>query len=235
MIVDLTHEVSPQNVEEGAFHLWTAIDAFPAGAVHVAVVDPGVGTARKEIAVESGGQLFVGPDNGLFSLVLPDARRAVEIANREFMRDVVTDTFHGRDLFAPVGARLASGQCSLEDLGPAVAVDDLVKLQPTTSVGDRIVTGRIVSIDRFGNAITLIAGQQLCLDVGGTRKSVECGTFTVNAVHNTFGDVPIGEPVAYVGSSDTLELAVRNGSAADRYGLKPGDGVRVTFNRRRST
>ena len=224
-IVDLTHGISPQDIDEGAFQLHSVIGTFGAGAVHVAVVDPGVGTARKALVVEALGQLWVGPDNGLLSHLYPEASKAYLIENSCLLRPTVSATFHGRDLFAPVGALLASGRINACDVGRPAPIRDLVRLPECVSVSSNGVRGRIVSIDRFGNCITLISAADI-----GDQADVElitCGDFRVETLDRTFGNVPEAAPVAYIGSSATLELAVRDGDAAKEYGLKRGDWVSV--------
>ena len=226
-IVDLSHGVSSQDVDEGAFQLSCGIGAFGAGTVHVAVVDPGVGTERRAIVVEALGQLWVGPDNGLLSAVLPDATAAYVIENPEMIRPAPSPTFHGRDLFSPVGAMLASGQHRPAEVGSPLRVEDLLRLPVSVSVVDDAVLGRIVSVDRFGNCITLITA----LDIPDEHRigQIDCGDFRVERVDRTFADVPRGSPVAYFGSSNVLEMAIREGSAAERYGISRGDRVQITL------
>lgn len=224
-IVDLTHDVAPQDIVEGAFQVWSCVEAFPPGTVHVAVVDPGVGTDRRAICVEAYGSLFVGPDNGLFEHILGDASNVVEVRNRAVQRSRVSETFHGRDVFAPAGAYLASGRVGSADLGPKASVESLVRLPPVTGSGAGYIAGRIVSIDRFGNCITMLGASSLPAEP--QSGLVTCGTFSVDAIDGTFADVDEAEPLAYIGSHGTLEIAVRNGNAAERFSLRRGDWVRV--------
>ena len=224
-IVDLTHDVAPQQIEEGAFHLRASIDAFPSGAVHVAVVDPGVGTSRRALCVAANGALFVGPDNGLFSLILPAAEAAWAIDNPAVVRPSATATFHGRDLFAPAAAHLAAGSIEPHELGQAVDVGALVRLAPAVVLGNARIAGRVVSIDRFGNCITLI--ERGHLEGIAPPVVIQSGGFRVEAIGRTFADVAAGGAVALIGSSGTLELAVRQGSAAGVFGIRRGDTVTV--------
>lgn len=234
-IVDLTHEVAPQRITEGAFLLETGLPAFPPGTIHLAVVDPGVGTARRAIAIATAQALFVGPDNGLLSAALPEAARpddapgvvpvpegvtVVELANPAYRRALVSNTFHGRDVFAPAAAHLAAG-VPVEALGPRRT--SLIALPPFRArrLPDDSLEAEIVSIDRFGNAITTARAQEL-----------PAGPFTVIVrEHAVAGPVATYAeargPAALVGSSGYLEIAVPNGSAAVRLGLQLGDRVRI--------
>ncbi len=224
-VVDLSHEIAPQDVLEGALFLAAAVPHFPPGTVHVAVIDPGVGTARRAIAARLGAQTLVCPDNGLPTLLeraLPPTA-AHAITSRDFMRDDVSATFHGRDVFAPAGARLAAG-APLASAGPAVPLADLVRLDvPTPHLDARGgAAGVVIHVDRFGNAITNLRATDLpalpdaCV-AGGTRVRVV----------RTYGDVPAGAPLALIGSSGLLEVAVNRGSAAKTLGLRRGDAVSV--------
>lgn len=228
-IVDLTHEVAPQEIDEGAFLLGAAVDAFPAGTVYLAVVDPGVGTARRALCVVSGAAGFIGPDNGLFSRILPAASAAYEIVNPDLLRQTMTATFHGRDVFAPVAARLAGGLIAPADVGPEIDPATCIQLEPTVRSEPGEVSGRVVSIDRFGNCITAIAPDQI--SALGTPVEIQAREFEVDSIGRTFADVATGEPIALIGSAGTLELVVRDGNAAERYGLTRGEWVKVrSFN-----
>lgn len=224
-LVDLTHQVSPQSVVEGALHLHAAWRSFPAGSVHLAVVDPGVGTSRRPLALEFEGHRFVLPDNGLISAVLqgvfPDAVAEIQVPDTSDAG--ISRTFHGRDVFAPAAGRLATG-AALWEIGSEIDPSTLVRLElsevRTTEFG---VAGEIVLVDHFGNAITNIRASDLPGEPSGV--AVGCGTFSVHRVSSTYQDVEPGEPVALVSSMGTLELAVRDGSAAERFGLETGATV----------
>jgi len=210
-VVDLTHQIPPQDIAAARFSLMSAYNHFPQGTVHVAVVDPGVGSARRAIAVQIAEGFLVGPDNGLFSGVLNQSPvfAAVELANVQYWyRPQPSATFHGRDIFAPVGAHLASG-VSLEDLGPAIAPELLVQSPlPTcrkTNVG---IFGAIQAMDRFGNLITNIPGSF----VTGKLWSIEIDRLKVPA-GQTYSDLKVGELVALIGSHGWIEVAVNSGSA----------------------
>ena len=162
-IVDLTHEIPAQDIEAAAFTLLAAYKSFPKGTVHVAVVDPGVGSTRRGIAVVAADQFFVGPDNGIFSYIYERESKfsVYELSNEEFFREPVSPTFHGRDIFAPVAAALSNGVKPAK-LGPRVT--DPVKLAPLTpEVRDSRILARIIHIDRFGNCVTNITREVLTM------------------------------------------------------------------------
>ncbi len=200
---------------------------FPPGTVHLAVVDPGVGTDRRAIAASLGGQIVVGPDNGLLTLlarsVALDEVRSVERAS--LRREPVSATFHGRDLFAPAAAFLACGG-ALQELGPPV--EDLVELLlPQPRGEDGRLVGEVLHVDRFGNAITNLGRSDIETAGGWRGASVEAGGRRL-ALARTYGDVAEGEPLALIGSADLLEVAMRNGSATATLGLVRGSEVVVT-------
>ena len=226
-IHDLTHEIAPQDVLEGALFLAAAVPTFPPGTVHLAVVDPGVGTDRRAIAATLGGQHLVCPDNGLLTLL---ARRAAleEVRSIELpslRREPVSATFHGRDLFAPAAAFLACGG-ALEELGPPV--EDPVELPlPRTRSEEARLLGEVLHVDRFGNTITNLGRSDIEAIAGGRAVRVEAGSLPLGLAR-TYGDVADGEALALIGSADLLEVAVRNGSAAATLGLERGSEVAVT-------
>ena len=218
-IVDLSHQIAAHDLRQGAFLLASAWRFFPAGTVHVAVVDPGVGSARRIVLVESGGQLFLAPDNGLLSLVMGagGSGRAWQVDNRELFLAEISATFHGRDIFAPVAARLAGGMAPGR-VGLPLAPADLVRLDELLPRVDRRlkrVTGRVEQVDRFGNLVTNISGPLLAEVYGpglaGLR--VSCGDREIKGLSATFSRVAVGELAAVLGSRGYLELAVNLGRA----------------------
>lgn len=227
-LVDVTHHIPTQDVTEAAFQLSTVWSAFPAGTIHLAVVDPGVGSARRAIAIEAGAQYFVAPDNGLLTLLMatvrPDA--AVVLDRAQFFRHEVSSTFHGRDIFAPVAGHLSAGKATLEQLGTTVDPASLVRL-PWAPVNDgsAVVRGPVVSIDRFGNCRTLVTRGHLPAEV--SRVVVQCRTVRLRGVKRTYTDVPAGKTLALFGSHGGLEIAVRGGSAAAAWDITRGDVVEV--------
>lgn len=233
-IVDISHSVLPQQMLQATYLTQTAWPYFPSGSVHLAVVDPGVGTDRRSIALETPQGVFVGPDNGVLSaalpddvrpdrpgrIPLPDTVRAFEISSPQYMLDHVSNTFHGRDVFAPVAAHLALGVAP-EELGPPVSeVFTLPAIQATKLV-DGTFEGTVIHIDHFGNIISDIRSQDL--PEGGF--SVEAGTGRLRGPVCTYAE--LDGPGALVGSSGYLEIAVPNGSAARLLDVQIGAPVRL--------
>lgn len=226
-VVDLSHEIAPQDIMEGALFLAGALGYFPKGTIHVAVVDPGVGTERHPIAVRAGGQIIVCPDNGLATLFLHEhfLQEARIITNPRFMAPAISPTFHGRDIFAPAAAHLASG-ASLSDLGPEI--DTIVTLDAPHPQGDAVngICGKIMHIDRFGNCVTNIHASVF---QGAVPASLRIGRHRLSGLHRTYGDVALGKPVALIGSSGYIEIAVNGGTANAALLIGKGDEVLVAF------
>jgi S-adenosylmethionine hydrolase len=227
----VTHAVSAQDVMEAAFVLRTARPYFPDGTVHLVVVDPGVGTERRAVALRHGGHWFVGPDNGVFPLVLggedPDA--LVTLDRPEAWRTPEPSmTFHGRDIFASVAARLAAG-AALTDVGsPLDALKPLRWARPM--VDEQGIQGWIVHVDRFGNAISNIP-RDLLLEKRPEDAQIKCvvGSSILRRLHRTYGEVAPGEPLLLFGSTGFLEVAVRGGNAAELLDIRKGDRVNLVF------
>ena len=229
-LVDLTHDITPQDILEGALVLERAIDYFSEGTVHLAVVDPGVGSHRRAIAVDAGSAFFVGPDNGLFTLALANREiiTAVSIENHAVMLPEISATFQGRDVFAPAAAFLANGGATA-DLGPPAA--NLVKLQiPQPIVKPDRLESVILTADRFGNLISNINWRVF----DGWRGHRDPESFRVTLadrevgnIRRTFSDVMAGEPVAYFGSGGRLEVGIRNGKAARSFAAERGTRIEV--------
>ncbi len=230
-IADISHIITPQNVMEGAFTLWRAYPYFPSGTVHVAVVDPGVGTRRRPLAAQLGGYYFVGPDNGLFTPIYEDAERngwpleIVHLTNAKYFLAEVSRTFHGRDIFAPVGAALANG-IALANLGPAIT--DPVRLampQP-----EKTLTGwraHITVVDIFGNLTTDLPASKL---EGQESVLFRLLGQELRGLVNSYGHEQAGALVALVDSEEFVEIAAVNGSAAKVLGAQIGDVIEVIFN-----
>lgn len=197
VVVDITHEIPAQDVAAGAFTLFAAYDAFPAGTIHVAVVDPGVGSARRPIVVSADDHLFVGPDNGLFTYIYDRDFQAFHITASQYFRQPTSNTFHGRDIFAPIAAALSNG---IDPASLGAQISDPIRLSLP-------VTPTIIHIDRFGNLITNI--RQL---PEGARLLVN-GT-SITAFRRFFGEAVGEEPFGIWGSTGFLEIAVNGGSAA---------------------
>lgn len=226
IVVDLTHDVSPGEIRGGAFALAAGCQFFPKRTVHLAVVDPGVGSARKAIAVETDNYFFVGPDNGVLSWALRRERvKSIrQLESNEFFRSSVSQTFHGRDIFAPVAAHLSRG-IAMDRLGPALT--DYVRLDwPQPEVLTGVVRGEVVYVDRFGNLITNCDAASLA-GFGDKSCEVFLGQKRLCPVAPFYGAVQVGRPIAVMGSTGYLEVAVNGASAAERLGLRLGDRVGV--------
>jgi S-adenosylmethionine hydrolase len=229
-VVDLAHSVPPGDIVRGAFMLEAAAPDFAPGTVHLAVVDPGVGTERRAIAVSARGQCFVGPDNGLLEWALSDTgARAHALTEPRWFRQPVSRTFHGRDVFAPVAAALATGS-RLDALGPPIA--DPVRLAAHDPyVKDGALVGRVVFLDRFGNALTNLTESALRRAFGPVADDrafeVTLLDRRICGLARSYGDAPVGTLVAILGSSGRLEIAQVGGAATDRLGLGQGDTVVV--------
>lgn len=229
-IVDITHDVTPFETGSGAFRVSQTYPYFPKGTIHVVVVDPGVGTSRRAILVEAAGQKFVGPDNGVFSLLYAREKHKVRaVTADEYFRKPVSKTFHGRDVFAPVAAHLAAG------VAPArfgKRIEDYVRFgvapdQPNR-MGRHIWMGTVLEVDRFGNLITNFAISEF--EQLRTRPfAMQVGAKYVSRLVETYEQAPPGEPVLIAGSSGYVEVSVQQGSAAKALGVGPGAPVELTL------
>jgi S-adenosylmethionine hydrolase len=223
-LVDLTHQIPPQDVDAASFWLSRAYRWFPEGTVHLVVVDPGVGSLRRAVAVHHAGHFFVGPDNGVFSKLAVTGRQptAISVVPGRLGLEGISRTFHGRDLFGPVAAELAMGATALDELGPECELSALVGNQAPEVLDGRI-RGRVVVQDHFGNLITDIEGRLLA--GAQTWRAVIAGRSL--RVVGTYAEAAERECVALVGSFGTLEIAVRDSSAAQLLGLTRGESVVV--------
>ena len=225
-IVDVAHGIPPQDVRAGALVLRHAMPYVPAGAIHVAVGDPGVGSARRAICVETAAGLLVGPDNGLLSLAAPlaDVRRIVELADERFFLTPRSATFHGRDVFAPVAAALATGT-PIAALGPALPDMERLLLPTPVRRGSHL-RGEVVYVDGFGNLVTNVDEAALA-NFPRPGVSITIGAVRLCGIAASYSAVPRGEPVAVLNSWGVLEIAVRDGSAAQHLGAGRGAPVVV--------
>lgn len=245
-LVDLTHHTPPQDVRSAAYLLWSSFRHFPPETIFLVVVDPGVGTAREPVAVETAHGTYIAPNNGVLSLVLPhvEVHHAVVLEDPRYRLPGVSQTFHGRDIFAPAAAHLAAG-VPITDLGPPVP--ELIKLEPPRlSAGERAIEGEVIYIDHFGNVITSIGhltwedntltltpafaaqdGEAISFPARSCR--VEAAGQTVNGVLPTYEAAAAGALLALVGSAGQLELGVNRGSAAARLQIRIGDPVTLVF------
>jgi hypothetical protein len=229
-ITTISHNIPPQDIYTAAFVLYQSFSYYPAPTIHCVVVDPGVGSQRRAIAVRTSHGIFVGPDNGVFSLVLTaepvNVLEAVTLTNPEYQLPGVSATFHGRDIFAPAAAHLANG-LPIHQLGPRAI--NLVRLDIGRPVipkpGATSFESRIIHVDHFGNLILDLTRQRIQDPV---QVIFRAGQWAIRGLNATFADVAEGELLAYTGSSrDHIEIAVRNGNAALELGLRVGDTVTV--------
>jgi S-adenosylmethionine hydrolase len=226
-LVDITHDIAPHDVLDGAVELAAAYRFFPAGTIFLAVVDPGVGSSRRGIAAEVGDYRFVCPDNGLLSVVATETppKRVVELTERRYARPTVSRTFEGRDRFAPAAAWLAKG-IQLQALGRNLPGFHRLDV-PQAGVIDDMIRGAVLRIDRFGNLVTNIDRKTFEKFARGTGVYIDAGGATVGRLVATYADIQAGEVCALFGSTDHLELAANAGSAADALGLTRGAVVDV--------
>ena len=233
-VIDITHGVAPHSVVQGAFVLASTVPFMPAD-IHLAVVDPGVGSDRRAIALRgTDGRLYVGPDNGLLVLAvdrLGGVEEAVELANPVYRLEPVARTFHGRDVFAPAAAHLAAG-VELAELGPGIAATELVRIDlPAPSIGTRRIRATVVYVDRFGNVQLNLTRADLA-QVGiesGSKLEIGVGFERYYAVAaRTFAEVRGGDIVLYEDAYWNISLAINRGNAAEMFGVSPGDDLKIS-------
>ena len=229
-VVDLTHAVPPQDIHDAALSIHSAHRYFPEGTIHTIVVDPGVGSDRRAVVCQIDRAFFVCPDNGILTYLLHEIEnadgqsiKAVAIQNPAYYLPEVSNTFHGRDVFAPVAAHLSLG-VSLASIGPPV--EDLVQLPiPIHQVSGNTIIGQIVKIDRFGNAITNLS-ESVLAGIGSTYE-IRVGSTRLMRLNRAYAESGIGKPLAIIGSFGVLEIAINGGSAEVSLGLKWGDVVEI--------
>jgi S-adenosylmethionine hydrolase len=225
--VDITHHVPPHDVETAAIELAASYRYFPAGAVFLVVVDPGVGSARRALAAEAGDYRFVAPDNGVLTLVFRETppKRVVDLTERRYARPTVSRTFEGRDRLAPAAAWLAKG-IQLSGLGRPVTDYQVIEVaQPV--VHQDAIEGAIQLVDRFGNLVTNIDRRSVERIAHSGHVQIQAGTHSVGRLVATYAEAAPGEVCALFGSTDRLEIAVSGGNAAERLGLARGSPVMV--------
>jgi len=230
-IVDISHEVEKFNVRMGAFVFASAAPYFPGGTIHVAVVDPGVGTKRRPILVETKRAFYVGPDNGLLMLAAEkdEIRHVYEITNSRFMLPRVSKTFHGRDVFAPAAAHLARGGCKPSDFGSEIH-DFVVPRFAKPRLTKNALFGEVLHVDDFGNVVTNISRTEF--ERTGIREGAVFGLRLRDRVVKlrfcwAYGEVSVGKSLALIGSHDFLEVSVNQGNASERFGARAGAAVAI--------
>lgn len=231
-IVDISHEIPPFSIAAGAYTISQSAPYFPAGTVHVIVVDPGVGTARKPILLEALGQLFIAPDNGVLSLICEKESEitAREITNRDLWMPSPSNTFHGRDIFAPVAGSLAARTARPDEVGPALKeIEKLPGLQPE-QIDDETWRGTILSVDHFGNVITSFQAG-VFPQIANQPFTLTAGKHKISDFRATFGQAAPNLCFAYFGSGGYVEIGINQRSAARFLRVRPGETVllRVTI------
>ena len=229
-VVDLTHAIPPQDIHDAALSIHSAHRYFPEGTIHTIVVDPGVGSDRRAVICQTDRAFFVCPDNGILTYLLQEIENAdgqlinaVAIQNKAYYLPEVSNTFHGRDVFAPVAAHLSLG-VPLANIGPPV--EDLVQLPiPIHQVSGNTIIGQIVKIDRFGNAITNLS-ESVLAGIGSTYE-IRVGSTRLMRLNRAYAESGIGKPLAIIGSFGLLEIAINGGSAEVSLGVKWGDVVEI--------
>jgi S-adenosylmethionine hydrolase len=229
-LVDVTHAIAPQNVKEGAVVLADASPRFPPGTLHIAVVDPGVGSCRKLVYVEIGEQRYLAPDNGLLGMLAAATwpQRMIALENRDYWLPEVSHTFHGRDILAPVAAHLANGLDPALLGPPLAALESLALLRPRKTGGGLV--GEVLYVDSFGNSVTNIRRDDLAFLGDLARVSIEFAGGTIPHVVANYAAGLAGETIALFDSQDRLEIAVVGGSAAQKHGIAAGEPVRAAGN-----
>lgn len=231
-LVDITHEIRPHDIHQGAFILQASVPYFPKGTVHVAVVDPEVGTTRRGIVVTTRTHVLIGPDNGL---LIPTARKlgdfcVYEIKNPNLMLNNISNTFHGRDVFTPVAAHIQNG-VTFEQIGPIIT--DFINFDfGRYEINDKSATGKVINIDRFGNIITNIDGNKLRQVLDYDKKIllfINNQNISIPFV-KSYNFVKAGEYLSTIGSSNLFEIAINQDNAANKLKIKPNDEIKILFN-----
>jgi S-adenosylmethionine hydrolase len=229
-VVDITHDIASQDIMGGALALAAAVPFFPEGSIHVAVVDPGVGTARKPILVTWRSRYLIGPDNGLLSLVFPETEPATvyHLEDRSKFLANVSCTFHGRDVFAPAAARLSAG-AKPEDFGPRLEQWERLRIPRPVFEKERI-SGQVIHVDRFGNLITNVREEDLPLGRHRKQLKIRLAGRVITGVLTSYAEVEPGETLAVIGSGGFLELSQNRGNASSFLGVSAGACFAVDLN-----
>ncbi len=228
-VVDITHQITPQNILEAAFVLANSYSYFPAGTIHVVVVDPGVGSGRRPVVLKKREHRFVGPDNGVFSLILAAAgpNEAYEIIRKLFFLSPVSRTFHGRDIFAPVAGHLSMG-VQPRDMGPRIRNFVRVDWPRPRKLRHQFV-GQILWADSFGNLITNWPREDLEVDLSNHPFRIQGKKWRIEKIHSTYSQGPPRKPMALFGSSGFLEIAINQGNAEKELRLKAGEAIKIVI------
>jgi S-adenosylmethionine hydrolase len=233
-IIDISHNIEPQDVHVGAFLLSSAYRYFPTGTIHVGVIDPGVGSARRAIAVKTERYYFVVPDNGLLSYVLHQekVRRVVNLTNPKYYLPQVSDTFHGRDIFAPIAAHISCG-IPMNSLGEQIA--DITQIPISTpDTSEPEIIGHILYIDRFGNLITNISQESFELVKKNRNFVIFVKDRKIQRLCRAYAESSVGELLGIFSSFGNLEIAINEGNAAETLGIKRGDSIKIRFQHKKA-
>lgn len=230
-IIDLTHAIQPHDILAAAVTIRSSYHSFPKGSVHLVVVDPGVGSQRNIIALQADDHYFVAPDNGCLTFLLRDriVTALHRVENRSLFPTEISDTFHGRDIMAPIAAALAGG-LAMNEVGPKTSLEKCVQLDiPLTHADEHGITGRVIYVDRFGNIRTSITSSTLARYQPAHFSGIFIGQHRINAISSTYSDVGDGTLLAVIDSAGHLEIAVNRGSAAEITDCRIGDAVTVSM------
>ena len=215
-IVDITHQLAPGDIRGAAIVLKQSFAYFPQGTVHVVVLDPGVGTTRRPVAFLTERYIFVGPDNGVLGPIITEGQGTlIHLNNPSFFRHPVSSTFHGRDIFAPVAAKLSAG-ADVFAMGEVVG-DPVILSLPRPARKGQVLKGEVIKVDRFGNLITNIEESTLRDFLGHDNCTIAVGPIKIENISRTYGDVAVHSDLALIGSSGFLEISVNQGRASDRF------------------
>lgn len=227
-IVDISHEIAPFSILAGAYTIAQSAPFFPPGTIHVVVVDPGVGSQRKPILAEAAGQLFIAPDNGVLSLILQEKEPSTvrEITNQKLWLESPSQTFHGRDLFAPAAASIAAGEVSSANVGAILDNAQLLPHLVPQNIDSKYWSGLVLHIDQFGNVITNFHSSQFRLT---TTFIIRYKSQEINQFYESFSFAPAGTLFAYRGSSGYVEIGINQQSAADALCIRPGDSITLSI------
>ena len=226
-IVDITHNIPPQDIHGAAFLIDSAYRYFPTGTIHVIVVDPGVGSERQAIVCQTETAYFVCPDNGILTHILHDEERihTVAVENSAYFLPQVSNTFHGRDIFAPVAAHLSCG-IPIGVLGSPIAHPVQLPI-PKPQVTDKAIIGQVIWIDSFGNLVTNISHEVLESLAGRNSVVICAGNAEINHINRSYAESAVGEILAIIGSFNRLEISINQGNAAQILGLNRGDTITI--------
>lgn len=231
-IIDITHSILPQNIKQAAFVLMNSFKYFPDETIFLSIVDPEIGSERLAIGTYIHRKYFLAPNNGLLSYVIKNTKEKnfYSLNKSKFHLNEVSSTFHGRDIFAPVAAYIANGR-KLEEVGTKIATNEVIVIPLPQCFRDiqGIWHGEIVEIDNFGNAITSLSIEKMNINIDRKDEILswkfESGDLKINGLSKTFSDVNIGNVLAYAGSSGFIEIGIRDGNAAEEFGLEIGQKV----------